>query len=346
VGRGSRRGLSVAAIDPGVKDRLKRMEGRPSEVVATFDMRSSDRPVSLPGDVVVLQHEFGIYGKDDGVGVLDIADRVASELIVVFHTVLASPSDRQRFIVEELAGRSRSVIVMSEAARRLLRNNYELSNRPVESIPHGARLVDPRPQSSDQRPLILSWGLLGPGKGLETGIEALTRLRHLKPLPLYIIAGQTHPNVLRDQGEQYRHDLAHRARELGVGDMVYFVNHYLSETNLAMLLSRARVVLLPYESREQVTSGALVEALAARVPVVATRFPHALELLSAGAGELVDHHDPGAVAIALEKLLTDPSARHAADTAISRIRAQLSWKAVAARYEAAISRVGVEAGAA
>jgi glycosyltransferase involved in cell wall biosynthesis len=296
--------------------------------------------------VVVLQHEFGIYGKHDGIGVLDVVDRISSDLVVVFHTVLGSPSRRQRSIVEELTERSQRIVVMSEAARRLLRDNYSVPDRTVEAIPHGARLLEPRPHSEKDRPIILSWGLLGPGKGLETGIEALTRLRHLDPRPLYVIAGQTHPNVLRSQGERYRHGLADHARALGVGDMVYFVNHYLTDTNLEMLLSRARVVLLPYESREQVTSGALVEALAARVPVVATRFPHAVELLSGGAGVVVRHHDPAAAAAALERLLTDPSARQSADMVINRIRPRLSWKSVAARYEAVIARAGAKAGAA
>ena len=337
--RGSTSGLSVVAVSPQTGAEL------PPEVVAVVDPgRSSVPPAET--DFVILQHEFGIYGPDDGIAVLDILDGLASPSLVVLHTVLSGPSRNQRRIVEELARQAQSLVVMSEAARTRLENNYDLHGCPVATIPHGSWLSDrplPVPRS---RPIVLTWGLLGPGKGLEQGIRALTKLRHLDNRPLYVIAGQTHPNVLRGQGERYRRQLADLAVDLGVDSMVRFINRYLTSADLASLRALADVCLLPYESREQVTSGALVEAIGAGVPVVATKFPHAVELLSSGAGKLVGHDDPSGIAEAIELYLTDPESVAMANAAIDLVRPSLSWLTVAQRYDSLMVGVGATAGAA
>jgi polysaccharide biosynthesis protein PslF len=337
--RGSQAGLSVIAIspEPGVDF--------PPEVVAGID---PNRPgvATTAADFVILQHEFGIYGADDGIGVLDILKNLDKPALVVLHTVLSDPSARQREIIEGMANLAESLVVLSEAARVRLEANYDLGGCPVATIPHGTWLSErPRPKPG-HRPMILSWGLLGPGKGLEQGIRAMAELGHLDPKPQYVIAGQTHPNVLRGQGEQYRHQLMDLALELGVEDMVRFVNRYLTRSDLAYLRDQADVCLLPYESRQQVASGALVEAIGAGVPVVATRFPHAVELLGSGAGQLVGYDDPNGIARAVESLLTDPRAAARASAAIERVRPSLSWLAVAQRYESLLMGVKATAGAA
>ncbi|MGH8927211.1 MAG: glycosyltransferase [Acidimicrobiia bacterium] len=311
----------------------------PHEVVGRIDPGIT--PVAPPSsDYVILQHEFGIYGPDDGIAVLDIIDALGAPVVAVLHTVLMEPTRRQRYIIQAMARRVHRLVVMSETARDRLLERYDLGGCPVESIPHGAWLADRPPHLDRPRSKILTWGLLGPGKGLEQGIVALSKLRHLEPKPLYVIAGQTHPNVLLRHGERYRQQLADLAAKLDVADMVRFDNHYLSAGDLAALRAQADVCLLPYESRDQVTSGALVEAIGARLPVVATRFPHAVELLSGGAGELVDYDDPDAIALALERFLTDPEARTRAQVEIGRLRPSFSWSAVARRYEALLAGSG------
>ena len=337
--RGTASGLSVVAVSPQTGTEL------PPEVVAVVNPGLSLVPAAS-SDFVVLQHEFGIYGPDDGIAVLDILDHLAAPSLVVLHTVLSDPSRRQREIVEGMALRAQSLVVMSEAARSRLEADYDLHGCPVATIPHGSWLSD-RPRSVPRsRPIVLTWGLLGPGKGLEQGIRALANLRHLDNTPLYVIAGQTHPNVLRGEGERYRRQLADLAVDLGVDKMVRFINRYLTSADLASLRGLADVCLLPYESREQVTSGALVEAIGAGVPVVATKFPHAVELLGSGAGRLVGHDDPVGIAEAIELYLTDPRAVAIASAAIDRVRPSLSWLTVAERYESLMVGVGVTAGAA
>lgn len=337
--RGTTRGLQVVAVSPQAGTEL------PPEVVAVVDPGRSPVPAAT-SDFVILQHEFGIYGTEDGIAVLDILEQLAAPSFVVLHTVLSDPSRRQREIVEGMALQAESLVVMSEAARSRLEVNYDLHGCPVVTIPHGSWLTDRHRSVPRSRPIVLTWGLLGPGKGLEQGIRALTRLRHLDNKPLYVIAGQTHPNVLRGQGERYRRQLADLAVDLGVDSMVRFINRYLTSADLASLRGLADVCLLPYESREQVTSGALVEAIGAGVPVVATKFPHAVELLGSGAGRLVGHDDPAGIAEAIELYLTDPGAVATANAAIDRVRPSLSWLTVAQRYESLMVGVGATAGAA
>ena len=337
--RGTAKDLYVVAISPPAG------ETSPPEVVAGID---PGRTLISPSgaDFVILQHEFGIYGPDDGIAVLDILENLARPALVVLHTVLSDPSRRQREIVEGMALQAQSLVVLSEAARTRLESNYQLNGCPVETIPHGSWLSD-RPRSRPEgRPIILTWGLLGPGKGLEQGIRAMASLAHLDPQPLYVIAGQTHPNVLREQGERHRLQLMDLAVDLGVGDMVRFVNRYLTAGDLDYLRGRADVCLLPYESRQQIASGALVEAIGAGLPVVATRFPHAVELLASGAGHLVGHDDPAGISAAIEMLLTDPEAVAISRAAIEQVRPSLSWLSVAQQYDSLMVTVGATAGAA
>jgi glycosyltransferase involved in cell wall biosynthesis len=165
------------------------------------------------------------------------------------------------------------------------------------------------------------------------------RIRRLDPLPRYVVAGQTHPRVRMHQGEQYRLRLGLRAKAGGVSDLVSLAGAYLDDNALADLVCRASVVVLPYDSREQVTSGVLVEAIAAGKPVIATKFPHAVELLAGGAGILVPHHDGPAIGDALHRLLTDPDLHRRMSDEARRLAPSVSWSAVAATYRGLADRL-------
>ncbi len=283
-------------------------------------------------DVVVVQHEYGIYAGRDGDDVLGVLARLRVPVIVVLHTVLTAPTPGQRRVLDEVVGRADAVVTMSEAAKdRLVAGHTVERPEEVVVIPHGALPVKPSARRpSTGRPVILTWGLLGPGKGVEWGISALGSLRDLRPR--YLVAGQTHPKVLMRDGEAYRETLRGRAAAFGVADLVEFDGTYHEAGALAELVGRADVVLLPYDSSEQVTSGVLIEALAAGKPVVATEFPHAVELLSDGAGLLVPHRDPVAIASALRRVLTEPGLTAGMVDRAARLAPTVSWRAVAARY--------------
>jgi polysaccharide biosynthesis protein PslF len=289
-------------------------------------------------DVAVIQHEYGIFGGPDGDQVLAVLDGLRVPVVVVAHTVLTTPTPMQFRLLQEVTSAAGAVVTMTQAARDRLVAVYGVDPAKVVVIPHGAPLRGhvsaPAP---GRRPLILTWGLLGPGKGIEWAIDGLQRLRSLRPSPAYIVAGQTHPRVRQRHGEAYRTYLGQCAAAADVSHMVRFVNAYLDEAALTRLIDRADVVLLPYDSPEQVTSGVLVEAVAAHKPVVATAFPHAVELLGSGAGVLVPPRDPVAMGAALYHVLTEPegSARMAAEAA--RMAPELQWSAVADRYRTLVA---------
>jgi polysaccharide biosynthesis protein PslF len=284
-------------------------------------------------DAVVVQHEYGIYGGPDGVDVVDIVSEITVPTIIVLHTVLQEPTQRQRRILRWLVESADVVVTMTETARRRLVTNYSADPSAVVVIPHGA--IDHgavrRSGRSAGRPLILTWGLLGPGKGIEWAIEALPGLRDLEPR--YLVIGTTHPKVLQRDGEAYRDGLVDRAEAWGVDDIVELDDRYLGVAELADLVQRADVVLLPYDSREQVTSAVLIEAVAAGRPIVSTAFPHATELLGDGTGLVVPQQDSAALQVALRRVLSEPALAGGMAARAARKAPNLLWGAVAERYQ-------------
>src|SRR5947207_5521963 len=198
---------------------------------------------------------------------------------------------------------------MTETAGARLVTHYDVDPSNVIVVPHGASTAPPdgRPRPHGDGPLMLTWGLLGPGKGIERVIDALPSLRDLNARPHYLVVGDTHPRVLERDGEAYRNGLIARAARLGVADMVTFRAGHVDVASLAALAASADVVLLPYDSREQVTSGVLIEAVTACRPVIATAFAHAVELLASGAGLLVEHDDPAGMTAAIRQVLCEPA---------------------------------------
>jgi glycosyltransferase involved in cell wall biosynthesis len=285
-------------------------------------------------DVAIVQFEDGVYGGPDGDEVLPVLAALTVPSVVVLRTVHPDPTPHQREVLDAVVSMAAAVVTMSESARTRLIEGYRVPADRVHVIPHGASdTVGPNaaPHKTQQRQ-ILTWGLLGPGKGIEWGIEAMSMLDDLRPKARYVIAGRTHPTVLAREGERYRQFLAARAANVGVDERVHFDSRYLDAESLRRLVARAEVVLLPYDSHDQVTSGVLAEAVASRTPVVATRFPHAVELLAGGAGVLVNHHDPESIADALRLVLTNrPAASRMANAAGMSARS-LGWASVAREY--------------
>ena len=294
-----------------------------SEAVATLNST----------DIAVIQHEFGIYGGIDGDEVLQIVKGLRIPSIVVVHTVLTTPTWHQRIVFTQLTRYASAVVAMSKTARDLLVSKYSVEPSKIFVLPHGAPVFpDVKAEDLSSRPLILTWGLIGDGKGIEWGIEAMDRLRDLDPAPRYLVAGRTHPKVLEREGEAYREGLQSRIEKLNLGELVELNPDYLSDSELAKLVASASVVLLPYDSTEQMTSGVLIEAVTAGRPVVATKFPHAVELLADGVGIVVPHHDPDAMSDALRSILQDPVVAAGFSQRSKEIGTELLWPSVAARY--------------
>lgn len=258
-------------------------------------------------DSVLLQHEFGIYPGQDGAEVLTFLRELDRPVVSVLHTVLDTPTRRQRVILDEILDGSRAVVVHGRVARARLLATHDLDPDKVTVIPHGATARQPESDDGPMiPPFILTWGLLGPGKGLEHAIEAVAILRANGIDVNYVIAGSTHPSVMAAGGERYRAGLARLAEQRGVADLVHFDDQYRTADAQRDLVAMASAVVLPYDSREQVTSGVLVEAIAAGRPVIATAFPHAVELAATGAVDVVSHESPPQLASAIARIALDP----------------------------------------
>jgi glycosyltransferase involved in cell wall biosynthesis len=318
----------------------------PLEDVSVVGTLATDDSGGLPApldvlngtDVAIIQHEYGLYGGHDGVEILATMAGIVVPTIVVAHTVVSSPTANQRYVLEQACERADAVVVMTETARTRLTTCFDVERSKVVVIPHGAATppaLAPKaePGPTDRGPRVLTWGLLGPGKGIEWAIDAMADLADLRPLPHYIIAGATHPKVLAHSGQSYRQMLVRRATSSAAAAYVSFDDTYRDLASLTDLIRSADLVVLPYDSTDQVTSGVLVDAVAAGRPVVSTAFPHAVELLESGAGLVVPQRDSAALAAAIRSVLTNPDLAASMAAEARRLAPDLSWTAVADRYD-------------
>jgi polysaccharide biosynthesis protein PslF len=331
------RGLRTNGADVGI---VRLSDGQPSTAGSVIGelVNGSSTSVSAcaellnQSDVAVIQHEYGIYGGVDGDEVVDVIDALRVPSIVIAHTILKDPTRHQRSVLEEVAARADHMVVMSEAASHRLRSTFAIDPRKITTIPHGATVPPSGTIVRRSRPIVLTWGLMGPGKGIERVIDVMGSLNGLPGRPRYLIAGQTHPKVLAADGESYREARIEQARCGGVADSVHFDTGYRNVATLTELIQSAAVVVLPYDSTDQVTSGVLVDAIASGRPVVATAFPHAIELLGTGAGIVVGHDDRDGLAAALRRVLTQPQLAGAMAAEARRLAPEMAWPVVAGAY--------------
>ena len=297
---------------------------------------SSDARTQLgQADVVVVQHEYGIFPGRDGESIVPALEAIDRPTIVVAHTVLERPTPHQRSVLEAVVRSADAVVVMTQAGRTRLCSGYDVDPTKVSVIPHGAAVSSAGGPGPDRKhPTLLTWGLLGPGKGIEWAIDALALVKDLRTSTVYRIAGDTHPKVAELEGEAYRNMLARRALDRGVSAQVQFDAGYRGLDDLAQMIARSSIVVLPYDSPDQVTSGVLVDAIAAGRPVIATAFPHAIELLAGGAGIVVPRRDPMALAAAMRTILTSPRLAESMSAEARRLAPSLAWSSVAGRYAA------------
>jgi glycosyltransferase involved in cell wall biosynthesis len=290
----------------------------------------------LDVDVVLLQHEYGIFGGSDGEYVLSFAAELSQPLVVMLHTVLSAPTPHQLEVLTELCEQAELVMVMTDTAERLLVACGACAPEKIRTVPHGApvqlttRAAARRAGARrGERFTLSTFGLISSGKGLETVIEALPELIERHPELVYVIAGRTHPDVAHREGERYRLALERKVLDLGLTAHVEFDDRFLSIDELSDLLDATDVFVTPYRGLEQIASGALTFAVAAGCAVVSTPYWYAVDMLGSGAGTIVPFDDPHALASAVCAYADDPSALSAASAEARRIGASLAWPAVA-----------------
>ncbi|MGH8656376.1 MAG: glycosyltransferase [Gammaproteobacteria bacterium] len=307
--------MTIAVSDPGgqyeypgevkyeIRQAVKADYARAAEFVNYSDVR-----------LVSIQHEHGIFGGDDGAYILDLLTALRTPTIATLHTVLKRPSDSQRAIIQKMSWQCARLVVMSKVAADLLGASYGVNERKIQVIPHGIPEMAPRDQQrlkakfgvSGQR-MLLTFGLLGPDKGIETIIRALPAVIATFPDLVYFVVGATHPMIVRRQGEAYRTSLEREAERLGVREHVVFRDQFVSNEELCSYLQAADLYVSPYQNEAQAVSGALSYAMGAGAAVVSTPYWHAQELLSAGRGHLFPFGDHGALSAALLSLLGSPA---------------------------------------
>ena len=300
-----------------------------SAIPRTLDSRGTD--------VVLIEHEYGIFGGVAGSFVTSLAEGVTQPLVVTLHTVLSEPSVRQAEALRALCQRATLVTVFTETARSMVIDSQLVPPERVRVIPHGAPTAllpdsghEGRPalESLSGRTVLSTFGLISSGKGIEVVIEALPAIVAEHPQVLYLVAGNTHPEVVKREGEQYRLQLERLVRDLDLTEHVHFLDRFLTVDELAGLLSATDLYLTPYRSKEQIVSGALTFAVVAGCPVVSTPYRYAEDVLASGAGVLVPFDDPRAFGAAVLRLLEDPDALKAAGAEARRVGAALTWPKV------------------
>ena len=300
-------------------------------------------------DLVCMQHEYGIFGGVAGSHILTLLRKLKMPLVTTLHTVLREPDSDQCAVLDEIAHLSDRLIVMSEHAACLLRDVYGVPAGKIDLIPHGVPdlpFTDPNYYKdlfrTPGKPVLLTFGLLSPNKGIENVIRALPRILEEHGDVVYIVSGATHPHIRRREGEKYRDSLHALADELGVSSHVIFNNRFVSTEELVEHVGAADIYITPYRQEAQVVSGTLAIALGAGKAIISTPYWHAKDLLADGRGVIVPFDDPGSIATATIRLLDNDAERHA-----MRKRAYLhsrgtTWQKTAQAYLASFQRARVE----
>ncbi|MDD5307136.1 MAG: glycosyltransferase family 4 protein [Deltaproteobacteria bacterium] len=290
-------------------------------------------------DVVCVQHEFGIYGGPAGSHLLALLRDLRMPIVTTLHTILREPNADQRRVMRELVQLSTRLVVMAERGREFLREIYRTPEAKIDLIPHGIPdmpFADPNYFKDEfgvaGRPVVLTFGLLSPNKGIEHALRALPDIIEEFPGVVYIVLGQTHPNLLRDEGEAYRLGLERLAKDLGVQRNVVFFNRFVELEELMRFIGAADIYLTPYLTESQITSGTLAYAFGAGNAVVSTPYWHAQELLASERGKLVPFGDPPAIAEAVVGLLRDEPLRHSMRKNAYRMGRDMVWSRTAQRY--------------
>ncbi len=290
-------------------------------------------------DVVSLQHEFGIFGGEAGAHVMQLLERLTMPIVTTLHTVLDAPSPAERQVLDRILARSTRVVVMAEKGRELLHDNHLVPDGKIEVIPHGIHdfpFVEPDEAKATfgfaGRPVILTFGLLSPNKGIEIVIDAMPAILRRCPAAVYVVLGATHPNLVRERGETYRRGLAARAQALGIADHVVFLDGFVDKATLLDAISMCDVYVTPYLDEAQMTSGTLAYSFGLGKAVVSTPYWHAKELLAGGRGVLVPFADPDATARAIGQLLLDGGRRRSMSRRAYASSRSTIWQRVAQRY--------------
>jgi glycosyltransferase involved in cell wall biosynthesis len=297
-------------------------------------------------DMVCLQHEYGIFGGPAGSHILHLLRGLKMPVVTTLHTVLREPDPNQLMVMEEVAELSDRLIVMSQLSSQFLQEIFKVPGSKIDMVPHGVPdlpFLDPNFYKDrfgvEGKAVLLTFGLLSPNKGIENVIQALPQILSKHKNVVYIVAGATHPHILRREGDKYRASLQALAKDVGVESQVIFHDRFASPEEMAAFIGAADIYITPYRHEAQVVSGTLAYALGAGKAIISTPYWHAIELLDDRRGALVPFQNPGAIAQKTIELLDTPALRHAMRKRAYLFAREMIWKRVAQGYMESFARV-------
>jgi glycosyltransferase involved in cell wall biosynthesis len=331
----------IAIEEPGAPQR-----DYPPTVVANLiqDDRGSYREIAdivnhHPCDALNVQHEYGLFGGENGEWIIDLIALVRKPVTVSLHTVLPEPTPDHLRVVRTICATASAVVVLSATGKDILIERYGIDPQKVNVIHHGVPDVPFRDTESAKttlglrnRQVVSTFGLINRGKGLEYAIEAMRDVAATHPDALYLILGQTHPVVRRHEGEVYRESLEKLVAEYGLGNNVRLVDRYLGFDELVQYLQATDIYLTPYLNPVQIVSGTLAYAVGLGKAIVSTPYLYAEELLAHGRGFLVQFRDAVSIANTMNSLFDDRALRASTERRAYRFGRQMTWPHVAQEY--------------
>lgn len=290
--------------------------------------------------LVIIQHEYGIYGGNDGEHILEFSKLIDKPYIVITHTVLPHPSKHQKLVLYKLCHGASGVVCMTKKSRQLLIDLYSVTPKLIHIIGHGVPVFKKRPidelkleHNLEGQQTISTFGLIGPGKGLELGIQAVARIIDDFPSVCYLILGQTHPMLKQSEGEKYRQMLESMVMDLKLESNVRFINKYLSDDELGDYLYMTDIYLSPYPNKDQAVSGTMAFAMGCGRAIVSTSYAYAVEVLAEGRGLLSESPDPEQLASLMSRILSDAKLKRHLQTKAYDTGKSWSWPSVGKDYD-------------
>lgn len=289
-------------------------------------------------DLLVIEHEYGIFGGDHGEYILDLINNIEIPVVTTLHTILLEPDLKQRSIINALGKKSAKIVTMAKNTQHLLQSVYGVDPNKIEVIHHGVpkRLIQSRESLKkkfgyENKQIISTFGLIGPGKGIEHGIEAISKVVKNNKDILYLILGQTHP-ALKEEGQLYRNKLEELVDKLELGENVIFINKYLSKDEIIQYLQLSDIYMTPYMGKDQAVSGTMAYAVGYGKVIVSTPYLYAKEMLSEGRGMLAEFNNPDSIADCIKYIIQNPDKKAKMERNIIKVGRTMFWDKVAKRY--------------
>lgn len=326
----------------------------PSEVV--FDLKQSNKQDYIKAanyinnndnlHLLIIQHEYGIFGGEDGDYILELIHHLHKPYLIITHTVLPQPSKHQKQVLNQLCHHAAAIVCMTRKSAELLTDLYEAPLELIHVIPHGVPHFKRHGSNFlkmkygfDNKKIISTFGLIGPGKGLEIGIKAIANLVPRWPNIRYLILGQTHPMLKKHEGEKYREMLEHMVLDLGLNDNVHFVNKFLTDQEIGEYLYMTDIYLSPYPNKDQAVSGTLAFAIGCGRAIVSSSYAYAIEVLAGKRGLLAESAEPYELSRLMENILTDESLQIRLQNRAYELGKTWTWVNIGKQYNSLFKQI-------